>query len=146
MSPRASALPQPSSTAIKAMSAVVGVLALGVLFQAITAGIFLPSVSKTGAINAHKGVGDLVVLLALASVVMAFTMWRGRAGFQVVSGETIALLVLAAIELGIGQAMSKNFSKHHGLLVIHIPVALLIFAVTTHLSTYVANLRRAGAY
>jgi hypothetical protein len=143
MSPRASALPAP--TAFKAMSAVVGVLALGVLFQGITAGIFLPGVSKTGAINAHKGVGDLLVLLALATVVMAFTMWRGKAGFQVVSGEAIALLVLCVVELGVGQAMAKNFGKHHGLLVIHIPVALLIFAITTHLSTYLANLRRSGA-
>lgn len=143
MSPQASEMPPP--TAFKAMSAIVGVLALGVLFQAITAGIFLPDVSKTGAINAHKGVGDLIVLLALATVVMAFTMWRGKAGFQVVAGEAIALLVLAVIELGIGQAMANNFGKHHGLLVIHIPVALLIFAVTTHLSTFMANLRRSGA-
>jgi hypothetical protein len=129
---------KPSAGAVKAISAVVGVLALAVLFQAITAGVMVRNFKRSKWVNAHMGVGDLIVLLAVVAVAIAFTMWRGKAGFRVVAGETIALLVLVIIEFGIGQSIEK----HTGLLVIHIPVALLIFGVTTHLSAYVANLRR----
>jgi hypothetical protein len=141
MSSRAAGLP-PSPTAIKAISAVVGVLALGVLVNAIIAGTFVTKFLQknhaTGGINAHMGVGDLIVLLAVAAVAIAFTLWRGKAGFQVVAGETVALLIFVIIEFGIGQSLEK----HSGLLAIHIPVALVIFGITTHLSSYVANLRR----
>jgi hypothetical protein len=133
---------KPSPGAIKAISAVVGVLALAVLVQAFTAGRFVgePGKSYKGFVDAHKGVGDLVVLLAVVAVAVAFTMWRGKAGFQMVAGETVVLLVLTIIQFGVGQQVSK----HPGLLTIHIPVAVLIFGVTTHLSTYVANLRRSA--
>lgn len=142
MSSRASALPAPSPGAITAISAVVGVLALAVLVNAILAGTFItkflqPGHSK-GGINAHMGIGDLVVLLAIATVAIAFTMWRGKAGFPVIAGESVALLVFVIIEFGVGQQLEK----HSGLLVIHIPVAVLIFGIATHLSSYVANLRR----
>jgi hypothetical protein len=142
MSPSTSAAPSP--TAAKATAAIVGILSLLILVQAFIGGS-LANRSKTptkGLINSHQGIGYVVLLLAVAAVVVAFVMWRGRAGAQVVIAESVALLVLVVIQIGIGQQLKKG--THYGLLAIHIPVALLIFGVALHLSTFVANLRRSG--
>ena len=85
-----------------------------------------------------------MALLAVAAVVVALRMWRGRAGGQVVVVETVVLLVAIVIQIGIGQQIGdfKSGGTHPGLLAIHIPLALIIFGLTVHVSTYVANLRR----
>ena len=87
-----------------------------------------------------------MALLAVAAVVVAFVMWRGKVGAKVVMAETVALLVAVVIQIGIGQQIGDlgKGGTHPGLLAVHIPLALIIFGLALHLSTYVANLRRAG--
>ena len=147
MSPTApAASEQPSPTAVKSIAALVGALSLGVLIEAVTGGIFAREKSRKGWINFHSGLAYVIALLALAAVVVAFRMWRGKVGAQLVIGETLALLVALVIQIGIGQQIGDldKGGTHPGLLAIHIPLALLIFGLAVHLSTYVANLRRAG--
>jgi hypothetical protein len=149
MSPSASAaVEQPSPTAVKAISAIVGTMSLGILVQAVTGGIFAREPNHKGLINAHSGIAYLIAVLAVASVVVAFVMWRGREGGQLVIAETVAMLILVVVQIGIGQAIGDLVSKkatHPGLLAIHIPVALIIFGLALHLSFFVANMRRASA-
>ncbi|MDQ6837480.1 MAG: hypothetical protein M3137_03840 [Actinomycetota bacterium] len=131
---------------MSSISAIVGVVALGVLVQAVTAGVFTREPNRNGWINVHSGVAYLIALLALASVVVAVSMWRGRVGGRVVLSETVALLVAVVIQIGIAGRIG-DFGKagaHPGLLAIHIPLALIIFGLALHLSTYAANLRRVG--
>lgn len=137
---------QPSPTAVKAIAAIVGVLSLGVLAQAATAGVFVREQHRDGWINAHAGVAYVVALLALAAVVVALGMWRGKAGAQVVIAETVTLLVAVVIQIGIGPQIGDldKAGTHPGLLALHIPLALIIFGLALHLSTYVANVRRSG--
>ncbi len=145
MSPNASAgVELPSPTAVKAISAVVGTVSLGVLIQAVTGGIFAREKDHKGLINAHSGIAYLVALLALAAVVIAYRAWRGKTGGQVVMAETVALLIAIIIQIGIGQQIGDIDKKgvHPGLLAIHIPLALIIFGLAVHLSTFVANIRR----
>lgn len=133
---------RPTPTAVKAVSAIVGVASLLILVQAFLGGSLANKVSK-GLMNAHQGIAYLVLLLAVAAVVVAFVMWRGRVGGQVVIAETGLFLIGAVVQIGLGQQLKDG--THNGLLAIHIPVALLVFGVALHLSTYVANLRRSGA-
>lgn len=145
MSPNSSAaVGQPSPTAVKSIAAIVGVLSLGVLVQAVTAGVFVREQHRDGWINAHSGLAYLIALLALAAVVVAVGMWRGKVGASVVMAETVALLVAVVIQIAIGQQIGDldKAGTHPGLLAIHIPLALIIFGLALHLSTYVANLRR----
>ncbi len=143
--PAAAALKQPEPTAIKATAALAGIIALGVLVQAVTGGLVAREYRK-GVINAHSGLAYLLAVLAVAAVVVAVVMWRGKAGGQVVLYETIALLVAVIIQIGVGQQIGdpNQKGKHAGLLAIHVPLALLIFGLTLHLSTFVSNIRRRG--
>ena len=69
---------QPSPAAVKAISALVGILSLGVLVQAVTGGIFAREPNHKGLVDAHSGIAYLVAVLALAVAVVGFVMWRGR--------------------------------------------------------------------
>src|SRR5450432_2609694 len=123
------AVEQPDPSAVKAISAIVGTLSLGVLVQAVTGGIFARETNHKGLIDAHSGIAYLVAVLALAAVVVGVVQWRGKIGGQVVLAETIALLVLLIVQIGIGQKIGElsKGDTHPGLLAVHIPVALLIF-------------------
>ena len=136
----------PSTTAVKLIAAIVGALSLGVLVQAVTSGVFVREPKRTGWINTHSGVAYVVALLALAAVVVALGMWRGKEGAPVVIAETVSLLVAVVIQIGIGQQIGDlgKGGTHPGLLAIHIPLALIIFGLALHLSTFVANLRRSS--
>jgi hypothetical protein len=148
-------LEQPNPTAVKAIAALVGILGLGVLIQAATGGLVARETGRKGFVDAHSGLAYLIALLAVATVVVAVVMWRGKAGGQVVLYETIALLVAVVIQIGIGQkigdleqstggGMVGKSGSHAGLLAIHIPLALIIFGLALHLSMFVANVRRSG--
>jgi hypothetical protein len=145
MSP--TAVEQPNPTAIKVIAALAGLISLLVLVQAVTGGVLARNSTKKGLINAHSGVAYLTAVLALAAVVVAFMMWRGKIGGSVVIGETVALLVGVVIQIGIGQQIGdvNEKGKHAGLLALHIPVALLVFGLALHLSTFVSNVRRGAA-
>ncbi len=136
----------PSPTAIKAISAIVGLISLGVLVQAATSGVFIREQHRQGWIDAHSGVAYLIGLLSLIAVVVAGVMWRGKVGAAVVVAETVALLVAVIIQIGIGVQIGDlgAAGSHPGLLALHVPLALIIFGLALHLSTYVANLRRGG--
>ena len=136
---------QPSPGAVKLIAALAGVVALGTLIQAVMGGAIAREYRK-GVIDAHQGVGYLIGLVALAAVVVAVTQWRGRVGGQLVLYETAGMFVAAVLEIGLGQQIgdyTKSGSMHPGVLAIHIPLALIIFGLALHLSTFVANLRRA---
>lgn len=140
---------RPSPGAVTAISSVVGILSLAILVQAGTGGLIARETGRGGFVNAHSGIAYVVALLAVATVVVAVMMWRGKAGGQVVLYESIALLVLVIIQIGIGQKIgdlnkggAAAKGTHPGLLAIHIPVALLIFGLAVHLSAFVSNIRR----
>jgi hypothetical protein len=136
--------PTAKPTAAKAISALVGCVSLVMLVQAVTGGILARDSNHKGLLNSHSGLAYLTAVLALAAVVVAFMMWRGRAGGQAVIAETVALLVLVVVQIGIGQQIGNihQAGKHPGLLALHIPLALFIFGLTVHLSSFVSGLRR----
>lgn len=145
--PASATVDQPGPTAIKAIAAIVGTVSLGVLVEAVLGGIFAREKNHKGLIDSHQGIAYLVALLALAAVVVAFVSWRGKVGGPVVVAETLAMFVAIIIQIGIGQQIGDlgKGGTHPGLLAIHIPLALIIFGLALHLSTFVANVRRGSA-
>ena len=137
---------RPSPQAVTLMAAITGFLMLGVLFQGVSAGVFARKANQDGLIHAHAGVAYVLAVLALAALVVAVVMWRGRTGGNVVVAEAAVLFLALAVEIGIGSQVGGLASSgaKPGLLAVHIPLALIIFGLSIHLSTFVAGVRRSG--
>lgn len=122
-----------TSAAARVALALTIVVLLGVLVQAVLAGEFYDG-AHPSAIDVHKALGPALLGPALLVVVICAARLRiaaaGRRALIAAAGTTLALAVEAALGFGSDQ--------HPGLLVLHIPVALGLFAM---LSRQVTTLR-----
>lgn len=113
-------------------SAVTGVTALAVLLQGVWAGLFLEHDGKrdkaTVSIAAHNVGGSVALALAVVALVIAVVKLRSRKDLLV---GTSVLVVLLAVEYMLGMLI-HNQSKD-ALTAIHVPLALVITAVTVWL-------------
>lgn len=121
-----------SSAASPLFSSLAGLTSLVVLLQGLWAGLFVP-VGKGGPyqdtwVEVHSWGARIALLLALVTAVVAFVTLRARRDLW--SGA-IALLVLLVIEFVLGAAISDSSSR--GAAAVHIPLALLIMALTVWL-------------
>jgi hypothetical protein len=123
---------------IRLYTSLVGLTALTILVQAVLAGEFLGGEGRDGWVSAHGVVADVSWVLALVTAVVAWRylrvshrpLWLGSAG----------LFVLDLAQTGIGHLITDD--GHDGLIVVHIPIALLLFGLTVWLSLRAAQLRR----
>lgn len=114
------------------VSSLAGLTSLGVLLQALWAGLFLP-VGKGGDyrdtwVEVHSWGSRITLLLALATVIVAFVRHRARRDLW---GGALALTVLIVLESILGAAISDGDSRAAA--AIHVPLALLIMALTVWL-------------
>lgn len=116
-----------------------GLVLLGILLQGLWAGEFMGGVGGADWVEVHAITGYVVVLLSLASAIVAVVTLRGRGSGMV--GMSIALFVLLLIQVGLGQAISDGGQRV--LVAAHVPVALLAMALGVYLSVAGARLRRA---
>jgi hypothetical protein len=125
--------PHETSAAARVALALTFLVLLGVLVQAVLAGDFYGG-AHPRAIDAHKALGPALLAPALLVVVICAARLRiaaaGQRALIAAAGTTLALIVEAA--LGFGS------DPHPGLLVLHIPVALGLFAM---LSRQITTLR-----
>lgn len=122
-----------TSAAARVALALTILVLLGVLLQAVLAGDFYGG-AHSSAIDVHKALGPALLGPALLVVVICAARLRiaaaGQRALTAAAGTTLALAIEAA--LGFGS------DRHPGLLVLHIPVALGLFAM---LSRQLATLR-----
>jgi cytochrome bd-type quinol oxidase subunit 2 len=115
-----------TSAAARVALALTVLVLLGVLVQAVLAGDFYGGAHHR-AIDVHKALGPALLAPALLVVVICAARLRiaaaGRRALAAAAGTTLALVVEAALGFGSDQ--------HPGLLVLHIPVALGLFAMLT---------------
>lgn len=121
---------QPAAGAVRMFSVLNGLTLLGVLLQAVWAGEFLDRYGRHAWLTAHEIGAFIVVVLALASAVLAAVRLR-RTHSALVSGA-LGLFVLIVAQTGLGEAITK--ASTDGLIVIHVPLAMLIFGLGTYLS------------
>lgn len=119
-----------ASTAL--FSSFAGLTSLGVLLQALWAGLFVP-VAKGGPyddawVNVHNWGARVTLLLAVITAVVGFVTVRGRRELWI---GAVVLAVLVAVEVGLGSAISDDGSGAAA--AVHIPLALVIMALTVWL-------------
>jgi len=109
-------------------SILVGLASLGILLQAVWAGMFIrPGEPFDGVwVTVHARGAEVTIALALAAAVVAFLWQRSRRDLVVGSA---ALVVLLAIEAYIGGEVFDN----PGLTVLHIPLALALMGLAVWL-------------
>jgi hypothetical protein len=109
-------------------SALIGLVALGVLLQGVWAGMFIREdqhyVSRWVAV--HSLDGQVTAALALVATVVAFVQLRARR--DLVLGTAVLTLLLVA-EIGLGASLDAA----QGLLALHIPLALALMGLAVWL-------------
>jgi hypothetical protein len=130
----------PSAPGVRLFAAVIGLTSLAILAEAVLAGAFLGK--RTGRhtlVDSHGMLANLTVLLAVISVVAAWRLAKLRRGPLLVG--SIVLLVLIVIQTVVGHIISDG--HHPGWIVVHVPVAMLVFGLTVWLSVQAAVISRA---
>jgi len=121
-------------------AALTGLTALAILLQAVFAGEFINRAHRGGWLSAHDVNGDVTIALAVITAIYALVALRQSARPLVIGAVTLAVLVGA--QAAIGHAVTDG--GHDWLLVIHIPLALLVFALTIWLSVHARAARKAA--
>jgi heme A synthase len=118
-----------------------GLTLLGVLLQAVWAGEFIDRTGRAGWIKVHEIGAFVVVVLALASAVVAAGTLR-RSSSALALGA-LGLLGLIVAQTVLGEVITRGGAE--GLIVVHVPIAMLIFGLAVYLSSVGARLRRSAA-
>lgn len=112
-----------------AHSALVGLTTLGVLLQALWAGLFLRGSDDADTwVTVHQHGAEATVALALLATVAAFVWLRSRV--PVLVGTTL-LFVLLLAEMFLGMAIEDS----RGAVAVHVPLAMLIMGLAVWLPT-----------
>lgn len=128
----------PTAGVVRAFAALVGVTSLGVLVMAVLAGAFVDQGGREGWVNVHGMVANVVVLAALVTAVVAvLRLRRAQPGLTV---GAIALLVLVVVQTALGHAITDGGADR--LIIVHVPLAMVIFGLAVYLSFGAAQLRR----
>lgn len=134
---------EPATVAVRsgpsrAFAALTGLTSLAIFAQAITAGAFINQPGRQGWVDVHGMVANAAWVFALVTAVLAVVSFRTLA--PALTGAAVALFVLLIIQTGMGYAIAGGAD---GLLIVHVPLALLVFGLTVWLSVRAALLGRA---
>jgi hypothetical protein len=122
-------------------AALTGLTSLAILLQGVFAGEFINRTNHGGWLSAHDVNADVVVVLAVVTAVYAVVSLRAAARPLVIGSIVLAVLVVA--QVGIGHAITDG--NDDGLLVVHVPLALLVFGLTIWLSVGARVMRRGAS-
>lgn len=120
--------------------ALVGVTALVILAQGVIAGVFINARAGHNVVTLHGAVADVSWVAAGITAGYAFSVFR-RAR-PILWWGSLALFLLDLAQTGIGHLITDE--GHHGLITLHVPVAMALFGVATWLSTRAAVEARAA--
>jgi len=113
-----------------------GLVLFGVLFQGLSAGLFMAHLDAPGWLRVHQVTAIATIVLALVAVILAI---RHRA----LVGPTIGLFVLLVVQTGLGQAIADDHER--ALLAAHVPIAVLVTALSAYLFVAAARVREVSA-
>jgi heme A synthase len=111
---------------------------LGIFAQAVIAGKFLDHRGQQGLIDTHNILANVIVVLALITAVVAWRLPAERRGPVFVG--SVVLFVLLVIQTLVGHVVAD----HRGWLVVHVPLAMIVFGLTVWLSVQSALISRAA--
>jgi hypothetical protein len=122
-------------------AALTGLTALAILLQAVFAGEFVDHTRAGSWLSAHNTGAYVTIGLAVVTAAYALALLREAARALAIGAAVLAVLVIA--QTAIGHAITSG--GHDGLLVIHIPLAMLVFGLAIWLSVKSRGLRRDAA-
>jgi ABC-type uncharacterized transport system permease subunit len=125
----------------RTFSVLVGCTTLAILIQAVTAGMFVNQGGRDSWVSVHGVIADITWVIALITAIVGFRQVR-RGHLRLWLGS-LALFVLALVQTGIGHLISDGGMD--SLIVVHVPLAMLIFAFAIWLSIATAQVRRGTA-
>ena len=134
------ASPSSASPISRAFAPLAGLTALGVFAQAITAGEFVSQKDRGGWITAHSMIGNVTLLLALATAIVAIVAFRSTQRPLMIG--SIVLFVLLIVQTVIGHLITD--AHQDGWIGVHVPLALIVFGITVWLPIRATALRRAA--
>lgn len=111
-----------------------GLVLFGVLFQGLSAGLFMGHLDAPGWLRVHQVTAIATMVVALVTVIVAI---RRRTAVA----PTVGLLVLLVIQTGLGQAIAEDHRR--ALLAAHVPIAVLLVALSAYLFLTSARTRSA---
>ena len=127
--------------AARAALTLTGIVGLGVVAQAVLAGAFYDGAHHS-AVDVHKALGPaLIVPAVLAAIVCAARLRAlpsGRRAFVAAAGTSVALIIEAGLGFGA--------DHHSGLLLLHVPIALCLFAMLSRQITSLAGITRSDRH
>jgi heme A synthase len=104
--------------------ALNGLVLFGVLFQGLSAGLFMGHLDAPGWLRVHQVTAVATMIVALATVIVAI---RRRAAVV----PSVGLLVLLVVQTGLGQAIVEDHKRV--LVAAHVPIAVLLTALSAYL-------------
>jgi hypothetical protein len=120
------------------MTALVWVTTLAIFCQAVIAGQFVSQDGKDTWINVHGVVADVSWVLTFISACYAF--FALRTGFPVLVRWSGVLFVVTLIQTGIGHLITDRGMDW--LIMVHVPLAFIVFAAAGYLSVWALRVRR----
>lgn len=134
-------IPPVSPVAFRWLAALTGLTSLGVLIEAVFAGQFVSQDHRDSWIAIHNMTANVVLLLALATMVVAIIALR-RALPAIMWGS-VALFVLLVVQTVLGNLITE--AHVNGLIGVHVPLAVIIFGLTVWLPIATTGARRRTA-
>lgn len=122
----------------RAFAALVGLATLGIVVQAVTAGIFVNQEGRDGWVTVHGVVADVTWVSALAAA--AYAVARMRRTHRRLTVAAAAFFVLLLAQTGIGHLITDKGMD--GLIAVHVPLAVLLFGLAIWLAVASAHARR----
>jgi heme A synthase len=109
-------------------SILIGLTSLAILLQGVWAGIFVREGKDNNDtwVTVHARGADIAILLAIASVVVAFIRLRARRDLLL---GTVALAVLLVVEAYLGGLIGNSPAVE----IVHFPLAMLLLALAVYL-------------
>jgi len=115
--------------------AAIAICSTAVLLQAVTAGIFVNQDGRDSWVTVHGVIADVTWVSALVAAVVG--LLRVRRSRPVLAYGTSTLFVLTLAQTGIGHLITDKGMD--GLIVVHVPLAVLIFGLATFLVVALAR-------
>ncbi len=128
----------PSSPRVRIMTLLVWVTTFAIFCQAIIAGQFVSQDGKDSWITVHGVVADISWVLTLVSAAYAFFALRQH--FPLLVRWTAILFVATLLQTGIGHLITE--AGMDWLIMIHVPLAFVVFGAAGYLSVWAVRVRR----
>jgi ABC-type uncharacterized transport system permease subunit len=130
--------PSRSAVSLRPFAMLTSLTSVAIFFQALTAGQFVSQDGKDNWITVHGVIADISWVLALITAGYA---WRTlRAPHLGLVYWCSALFVITLAQTGIGHLITDD--GHDWLIGVHVPLAFIVFGVTTWITTRSIKLAR----